>query len=88
MYFAYLARCSDNSLYAGSTNNLHEREKRHNAGTGSKYTRARRPVIIVYAESFSTRREALQREMQWKGWAKSKKEFLILTNSNHSQHTK
>jgi putative endonuclease len=77
VYFTYLARCNDNSLYAGSTNHIKNREARHNAGHGSMYTRARRPIRIVYFESFSTRREAMQRELQLKGWTKLKKENLI-----------
>lgn len=77
-YFTYLARCSDGSLYAGSTNNILAREKRHNDGTGSRYTRTRRPIQIIYTEPFATRKEALQRELQLKGWTKIKKENLIL----------
>jgi putative endonuclease len=43
-YFFYLARCSDGSLYSGSTNDVGDREKRHNDGRGAKYTQLRRPV--------------------------------------------
>lgn len=77
MFYTYIARCADNSLYMGITHNLIEREKRHNAGTGSMYTSSRRPISIVYHEIFNTRIEAAKRESQLKGWTKVKKEKLI-----------
>lgn len=77
MFYTYIARCADNSLYTGITNDLIEREKRHNAGVGSVYTSARRPVSIVYHETFTTRIAAAKRESQLKGWTKVKKEKLI-----------
>jgi putative endonuclease len=77
MYYTYIARCSDNSLYTGITNNISDREKRHNAGTGSSYTAARRPIHIVYSKSFPTRSEAARREVQIRGWTRNKKERLI-----------
>ncbi len=49
-YYAYLARCSDDSLYAGYTNDIKERELAHNEGKGARYTRMRRPIKIVYFE--------------------------------------
>ena len=48
MYFVYLLRCSDGTLYTGCTNNLDRRLAAHNAGKGAKYTRSRRPVALVY----------------------------------------
>ncbi|MFZ2189869.1 MAG: GIY-YIG nuclease family protein [Candidatus Magasanikiibacteriota bacterium] len=76
-YYTYLARCSDNSLYTGITNNLINREQRHNQGNGSRYTRARLPIKIVYSEIFNNLKDAAKREIQIKGWTKSKKENLI-----------
>ncbi|MFH1947288.1 MAG: GIY-YIG nuclease family protein [Candidatus Magasanikbacteria bacterium] len=76
-FFFYLARCNDDSLYSSSTNNLIEREKKHNKGEGSKYTRRYLPIKIVYAEEYNTRQKAVQRELQVKGWIKKKKENLI-----------
>ncbi len=77
-YYTYIACCSDQSLYIGSTDNLLNREKRHNEGTGSRYTRARLPIKIIYSELFSTRKEAAQREYQIKGWNRIKKQNLII----------
>jgi len=56
---------------------LKKREERHNDGTGAKYTRSRRPVHIIYFESFETLVEARRREVQIKKWSKIKKENLV-----------
>lgn len=77
MVYTYIARCSDNSLYTGITANLKKREKEHNTNYGSKYTRCRRPVKIIYFEKFKSRSDAVKREIQLKGWRKEKKENLI-----------
>jgi len=53
------------------------REARHNAGTGAKYTRSRRPVRIIYFEKFRTLSEARQREAQVKKMKKAEKETLV-----------
>jgi len=58
----YLLRCRDGSLYTGITNDLSSRLERHNAGTASAYTRARRPVRLVYQELQRDRSAALRRE--------------------------
>jgi len=76
-YYAYLARCSDNSLYAGYTNNIASREKAHNEGDGARYTRMRRPVRIIYYEEFVNRSDAMKREALFKRLKKSEKENLI-----------
>lgn len=76
-YFFYLARCSDDSLYAGSCVDLKEREQKHNDGTGAKYTRAHRPVKIIYHESFDTLNEALKREAEVKKLSRKEKEKLL-----------
>lgn len=76
--YTYIAKCSDNSFYVGSTDNLKNRKTRHNEGVGSNYTEIRRPVKIIYFEEFKSRSEAIQREFQLKGWTKEKKKNLIL----------
>ena len=64
-YF-YVLLCADQSLYAGHTNDLDKRIKAHNAGQGAKYTKARRPVELVYSETFSDKSEAMKREYWFK----------------------
>lgn len=73
----YLLRCADGTFYCGWTNDLDKRLRAHNAGTASKYTRPRRPVVLVYYESFATRHEAMSREAQIKQLRRTEKEALI-----------
>ncbi|MFC1656008.1 GIY-YIG nuclease family protein [Patescibacteria group bacterium] len=80
-YYAYLARCNDNSLYAGYTANIKERETKHNEGKGARYTRMRRPIKIVYFEEFETKSEAMKREYQLKRLKKEDKESLVARRS-------
>ena len=76
MNYAYLVRCSDNTFYAGWTNNIEKRIQSHNAGTGAKYTRPRRPVQLAYLESFETKSEAMKREAALKKLSRKEKEAL------------
>ena len=57
-----MLECSDGSFYTGWTNDLSHRVKVHKEGKGAKYTRARRPVELVYYETFETKSEAMKRE--------------------------
>lgn len=77
MYHTYIARCSDNSLYVGYTNDLKKRELTHNAGKGGRYTRARLPLKIVYSEGFETKSEAMSREYHLKKLSRKHKEDLF-----------
>ena len=78
-HYFYLARCSDGSLYAGTAADLKEREAKHNAGKGAKYTQSRRPVRIVYREKFTTLSAARRREAEVKRWKRGEKLRLIGT---------
>ena len=75
--YTYILRCSDGTYYTGWTNDLEKRVASHNDGTGSKYTRARRPVELVYAESFETKQEAMRREGEIKQMRRAEKQKLI-----------
>jgi predicted GIY-YIG superfamily endonuclease len=77
MFYFYILRCKDRTLYCGSTNNLDNRVKLHNTGRGSVYVRSRGGGRIVYAECFQTKSESLRREAEVKKWSKAKKEELI-----------
>ena len=76
MYHVYILRCSDGSLYVGSTDNLASRIRRHNEGRGARHTVTRRPVRLTYAEPHPDRSSALRREQQLKRWTAAKKEAL------------
>jgi putative endonuclease len=60
--FVYILECNDGTLYTGWTTNIEKRLREHNKGKGSKYTRARYPVVLKYLEEFEDKREALKRE--------------------------
>ena len=76
-WYVYILRCADNTLYTGITNDPERRLKAHNAGTASKYTRVRRPVVRVYQETAETKSNALRREIQIKSLSRQQKELLI-----------
>ena len=74
--FFYMVRCKDDSIYSGIAVDVEERLKKHNNGTGAKYTAAHRPVVLIYWEKFNTFSDAMKRENEVKGWPKVKKEQL------------
>lgn len=77
MNYTYILKCSDNTLYTGWTNNLEKRIKDHNDGKGAKYTKARRPVELVYYEIFETKEDAMKREYAIKQLTRTQKMLLI-----------
>ena len=77
MAYVYILRCSDDSYYVGKTTDLRARLDEHQAGVAAKFTAARRPVEMVYAEEYETLGRAEDRERQLKRWSRSKKEALI-----------
>ena len=58
MNYTYILRCADGTFYTGWTNDLEKRLKAHNAGTGGKYTRARRPVRLIWYQTHADKIEA------------------------------
>jgi predicted GIY-YIG superfamily endonuclease len=85
-YYVYILRCSDGTLYTGSTNDLAAREATHNEGRGAKYTAGRLPVRVVYSESYESRSAAQRREAQLKGWPRAKKEALLAGDHSLLRH--
>ncbi|MBS3815760.1 MAG: GIY-YIG nuclease family protein [Hadesarchaea archaeon] len=77
MYYVYMLRLSDDSLYTGYTGDLNRRIKSHKAGRGSKYVKGRLPLKLVYKEKHESRRKAMQRENEIKKLSKERKENLI-----------
>ena len=75
--YTYILRCADGTYYCGWTNDLEKRLKAHNEGTGAKYTKARRPVELIYHESFETKEEAMRREYEIKQLSRKQKEALM-----------
>ena len=80
MPYMYILKCADGSFYTGSTRNLSKRICDHMNGLGSKYTKKRLPVKLVYYEEFKRISEAYQREKQIQKWTRRKKIALINGN--------
>jgi len=77
----YLARCADGSLYTGVARDAGARIAAHNAGRGARYTRSRRPITLVHAESVPDRSAALRREWAIKQWTRAEKEEFLMTKA-------
>lgn len=78
MNYTYMVECADGSLYTGWTSCLSKRLKAHNGEkNGAKYTKARRPVKLVYFEGYSTKEEAMRRECAIKKLTRKEKLKLI-----------
>jgi len=79
MYFTYILKCSDNTLYTGITTDLDRRIKEHNGELvwWAKYTLARKPVELLYHETFENRSDATKRELEIKKMKRKYKLELI-----------
>ena len=81
MYYLYILKCADKTLYTGITSDLARRLKEHNfSKKGAKYTRARRPVKLVYSKKFRNRGAALRAEAKLKNLTRAEKLKLIAHN--------
>lgn len=76
----YILKCGDGSLYTGVTNDIDRRFLAHQQGKASRYTRTRRPVVLVYQEECGSRSQALTRECAVKSLSRPRKDELILTS--------
>ena len=77
-YFVYILLCSDGSYYTGVTNNMEKRMYEHETGLDpNSYTFKRRPLKLVFQESFNDILQAIAFEKQVKGWRRAKKEAII-----------
>jgi len=85
MSYVYIVKCKDNTLYTGFTTDIKRRITEHNNGFGSKYTKGRRPVKLVYLEEFDTKREAMSREYEIKTFSRAKKLSLIKTGGQYEE---
>ena len=75
--FVYLLRCRDGSLYCGWTTEPERRERQHQAGTASRYTRRRRPVEMVWVKPVPGRSAALREEWRIKQLTRAEKWALV-----------
>jgi putative endonuclease len=78
MYYLYLLRCSDDTIYTGITTDLVRRLAEHQSGAGARYTRAKGAAEILYSEEHADRSAASKREAEIKRWPRKKKLTLAL----------
>ena len=77
-WFLYVLQCSDDSYYTGVTTDLNRRLKEHNTSNrGAKYTRARRPVKLIYFSEHKDRSSAQKSEYMFKQMTRKQKEEII-----------
>ncbi|MEW5718771.1 MAG: GIY-YIG nuclease family protein [Chloroflexota bacterium] len=77
--FVYLLRCADGTIYTGWAFDVSRRVRDHQRGNGARYTRARRPVELIYHERLPSRRAAMRREIEIKKMSRARK--LRMANS-------
>lgn len=83
MYYIYMVQCADETLYTGIAKDLKRRVKEHNESEkGAKYTRARRPVKLVYSEKFTDRSAASKREYEIKKKMTRMQKLKLITGQN------
>lgn len=83
MWFVYILKCIDGTLYAGITTDLKRRVEEHNSSDlGARYTSGRRPVTLVYAADFANRSLASKEEMRIKKMPRVEKLSLIYKYGN------
>jgi putative endonuclease len=84
-YYVYIILTINNTLYCGYTDDVAKRYHQHLIGKGAKYTRANKPLKIVYTKEFNTKQEAQKEEYRIKHLSKINKEKLINQNMLNSQ---
>jgi putative endonuclease len=83
MYHLYIVRCADDTLYTGITTDLERRIVEHNESPkGARYTRARRPVTLVYSKKCRNRISASKQEWNIKQMTREQKNELVSSCNN------
>ncbi len=77
VWYLYILRCKDDTLYTGITTQVDKRLEAHRSGHGAKYTRGRGPLELVYQEVCASHSAALKRELAVKALSREEKEALI-----------
>ncbi len=78
MYYLYILSCSDGTLYIGITTDVIRRVKEHNSSPrGAKYTKARRPLVLLYQKKYKTRSSASKAEYAYKQLSREQKLLLV-----------
>ena len=82
--FMYVVECRDGSYYTGYTTDVKKRVAVHNSGKGAKYTRARLPVKLIYAQGFASKEEAMSAEALLKRKKRPQKEQFLSENQDRN----
>lgn len=77
IWYLYILRCRDGSLYTGITTDVEKRFEAHQSGKGAKYTRGRGPLKLIYRETCGDHSGALRRELEIKRLPREEKLKLI-----------
>lgn len=77
IWYLYILRCGDGTLYTGITTDVEKRLKAHTEGRGAKYTRGRGPLELVYRECCGSHNDALRREVRVKKLTRKEKLALL-----------
>ena len=76
-FYTYLILTENNTYYCGYTDDIEKRYKKHQEGSGAKYTKANKPVKIAYLEEFTTKSEAMKEEYRIKHLSRQEKDKLV-----------
>ena len=82
-YFFYVLLCADGTFYGGYSTDVTARVATHTAGKGAKYTKARRPVRLLYSEGFADEHDALSAEWHFKHQSRAAKEAFLSAHDVH-----
>ncbi|MCR4330829.1 MAG: GIY-YIG nuclease family protein [Patescibacteria group bacterium] len=77
MYYVYLLKCSDGTIYTGITTDIERRFQEHKSGKGGHYTSSRKAVKLLYTEKQKDRSSASRREAEIKKWDREKKLHFV-----------
>lgn len=83
-YYVYIILTVTDKLYCGYTDDIERRYKLHCSGKGAKFTRANKPLKLVYTAEFHSKEAAMKEEYRIKKLNRLKKEILIM-NSGFSK---
>ena len=78
VWFVYIARCADDTLYTGIARDVAMRIAQHDAGHGARYTRGRGPLSLCAKRRCRSKGEALRLELAVKRLSRAEKERLTL----------
>lgn len=78
IWYVYIVKCFDETLYTGITTDVEKRIKKHNIGKGAKYTKYRRPVELLYFEKQENKSLASKREIEIKKMKRKEKLELFI----------